>query len=166
MHGSEPRRWPDEILDGLAEGVVVFDADGAAVTINPVAAEMLGGTEVYIADPRRRFVRQDGSPLPPEERPTAITRATGRAQDGVVVGLLDRGGAPRWIEIATRALGDSDGPPFPVAATFVDVSARVRAQQEARTWAAELERLAAGDAPLVEALFAQSAAGLALLGPD
>jgi PAS domain S-box-containing protein len=71
----------------------------------------------------------------------------------------------RWLSINTRAMPDSaaDEPPFPVVATFADISARKRAEHEAGARAAELERLGSHDLAGLEALFSQSRLGMALL---
>ena len=119
------------VVEGLHEAVVLHDADGAIVAANRRAEQVLGIRAEALAgrtphDPRWRPVRPDGTPLPPEELPTARALATGRAQVDEMIGVHTPEGEVRWLRVNATPLG---GPGGGVAASFVDVTARHEADR-------------------------------------
>ena len=124
------------LVDGLAEGVLVLNADGAITAWNASAERILGFTGAQLANSTTRHatwkvMREDGTPLPPDERPAMRTLRTGEAVDGVVMGFEHAGGSRRWIRGSSRAVYDAPGassnatpggsPPV-VVATFADIT--------------------------------------------
>ncbi len=74
----------DAVLDQMADGVIIADAEGRIRRVNPAAARMHGRavTDIAPEDWSRSYdlLRTDGEPYPPEE--LALTRAV---RDGEVV---------------------------------------------------------------------------------
>ena len=74
----------DAVLDQMADGVIIADAEGRIRRVNPAAARMHGRavTDIAPEDWSRSYdlLRTDGEPYPPEE--LALTRAL---RDGEVV---------------------------------------------------------------------------------
>ncbi len=119
----------------MADGVAVHDASGAIVECNAAAERILGLTRDQILgreprDPRWRAVRPDGTPLPGDAHPAAVTLATGRPVTGVTMGVRTPDGGLRWIAASSVPMTGEDGPA--VVATFTDVTARVRAEEDQR----------------------------------
>jgi PAS domain S-box-containing protein len=130
------------VVDALAEGVVVQDADGAIVAANPAARAILGWRTRSASLPARwpvDVIREDGTPFAPRDHPAAVTLRTGRAKRNVLMGLRRPSGEVRWIAIHTDPLRDGDGSPS-VVSSFEDVThyRTARAEQlfEARLRAA------------------------------
>ena len=88
------------VVEALAEGIVVFDKDGAISTINPAAVEMFGlDVDDLPADHARRIATftlfgEDGSPIPAAERPIMQTLHTGQTIRHRIFGI-DRTSPPR-----------------------------------------------------------------------
>lgn len=154
------------VVETLAEGVVLFDAHGRNVQTNPAAARMIGMSSEEAAgartvDARWRMVREDGTDLPAAELPAELTRRTGAPQTGVVMGMRSPDGSLRWLSVSTRVLEAGSGPPYPVVASFDDITGLKRAESDALRRLRELERATGQDVTMLEALVAQSQAGLA-----
>ena len=158
------------VIETLAEGVVLFDEQGHNVQTNPAAARMVGMsadevTGAQATDPRWRMVREDSSDFAADELPAEVTRRTGTPQTGVVMGMRSPDGTLRWLSVSTRVVGDAEGPPYRVVASFDDITGLKRAEHEARQRLAELKRATGQDVTMLEALVAQSEVGLAFLDP-
>jgi PAS domain S-box-containing protein len=122
----EAERRHRSLLDGLDDGVVLFDRGQRIVYSNPSAERILGRGEWAPVD-------ADGTPLDPDETPAAITARTGEARAGNELALRRADGTLRWITVSTHALrGESehDAPPYAVASVFADVTDR-RQEREA-----------------------------------
>lgn len=159
------------VIETIAEGVVLFDEQGHNVQTNPAAARMIGmspgeASAAQVTDPRWRMVREDSSDFAADELPAEITRRTGAPQTGVVMGMRSPDGALRWLAVSTRVVGDADGPPYRVVASFDDITGLKRAEHEAQQRLAELTRATGRDVTMLEALVAQSEVGLAFVDPD
>ncbi len=106
LRGSEERYR--RLVETMAQGVVVFDGTGGFVDANPAAEEMLGLSAGELrgrtsADPGWRAVREDGSPLPPEELPSTVALRTGREVDGRVMGIVNPAEKKRrWLLVHAR----------------------------------------------------------------
>src|SRR5688500_7286121 len=93
-------------IDSANEGILVYDAQ-LRVTAANAAAERIIGVPLAVMMGKPGFtslvptVREDGTPLAPEDRPTRITLRTGQAQTGQVLGIQRPGGAVTWISVNT-----------------------------------------------------------------
>jgi diguanylate cyclase (GGDEF)-like protein/PAS domain S-box-containing protein len=120
------------VVAAIHEGVVVHGPDGAIASCNPSAERILGlpADRIVGRSPSDwDLVREDGTPIPPDQHPAALAAATGRPQTDVVMGLRTHGGQMRWIAVNAEPVPGDDGRPAAVVATFADVAER-RQQEE------------------------------------
>jgi PAS domain S-box-containing protein len=143
------------VIETMGEGLIVLDRRGALVDANPAACflldqpvDRLRGRTLASLD--WTYLREDGSPLPPEELPSMTALRQGRPVRNCVVGLYpalegnDQEGdpspsrapapprptAPRWLLVSAMPLGPG---PAGVVTTFADVTAYRRAQDATRS---------------------------------
>ena len=109
----------------MHEGVVVRDASGTIVDLNPAAerilrrprAELIGSKTVN----PRTAVNPDGTPLPHHESAASVALATGRDVVEQLNGVTTDDGELRWISVNARALREGDVITG-VVTTFIDVT--------------------------------------------
>lgn len=115
-------------LASMAEGVVVFDAEGRIESCNGAAERVLGLSRQEMegrlaVDPRWRAIDADGQPMACGLGPTAVTLRTGEPQVGVIMGVHRPDDSLRWLLVATQPLADeSTGQRRGVVATFSDIT--------------------------------------------
>ncbi len=132
------------LIASLAEGVVLQDADGKVVSHNASAEHILGLTAAELegrsARPSHwRMVREDGTPLPPEEHPAHISLARGEPTRGVVVGVYRHAEDLGWVSINAQPIFEGEGTrPSGVVCSFFDVTAHKMALEEQREAAARV----------------------------
>ena len=114
-----------QVVDGMHEGVVVRDANGTIVDLNPAAERILQRSRDQLIGGKtvnpRTAVHPDGSPFPHSETAASITLATGRDVLEQLNGISMDDGEVRWISVSARALREGaliTG----VVTTFVDVT--------------------------------------------
>ncbi len=114
-----------QVVDGMHEGVVVRDAQGTIVDLNPAAARILRRTREQLIGSKqvnpRTALRPDGSPFPHPESAASVALATGRDVVEQLTGLHMDDGELRWISVNARALREGDAITG-VVTTFVDVT--------------------------------------------
>ncbi|NIY76105.1 diguanylate cyclase [Thalassospira sp. HF15] len=116
------------LLDSLAEGVVVHDANGAVVEFNNTALEILGLTsdELTHKVPLRDgwgFIREDGTPLARGELPGRTVLVTGKREYGVVLGIKRPDDAFAWIRVNAEPLHNEEAGTFDgVVVSFADIT--------------------------------------------
>jgi PAS domain S-box-containing protein len=109
-------RWRATI-DSASEGMLIYDRSLAIVSVNRAAERIIGlAAEKLIG--RNGFtsilpcVKEDGSPLRPDERPTSITVRTGEPQSGRIVGIKRKDGrgsdSVTWLSVNTAFLRRDD----------------------------------------------------------
>ena len=134
------------VVAAMAEGIVLYGADGRVMTCNASAEkilglsfdQMLGKTTI---SPEWRVVRADGAPFPGEQHPTVVTLRTGKAQTDVVMGVQKTGRELTWVSVNTQPLfRPGDERPFGVVASFTDITERRRAEDALKDYAADLEQ--------------------------
>jgi diguanylate cyclase (GGDEF)-like protein/PAS domain S-box-containing protein len=134
------------VVDNLAEGVVIVDPQGRVVSSNPSAERIIGATKSQLAgaplaDPAIPSVREDGSALPEQERPSMVTLRTGQPQSNVVMGLPQPDGSVTWLTINTRPLFGADGKTLRgVVVSFSNITER-RQFEEKLTYLAQNDTL-------------------------
>jgi PAS domain S-box-containing protein len=134
------------LFDGMVEGVVVQNDNGAILDCNPAAEKILGLTlsqlqGVTSTDPRWRAIRDDGSGFPGAEHPAMESLRTGQGLTDVVMGVSKPDGLLTWISINARPLFLSgDTRPYAVITTFRDISEQ-RAAANTKERLARQERL-------------------------
>src|SRR5450432_486279 len=97
-----------QVVDGMHEGVVVRDAQGTIVDVNPAAerilqrrrAQLIGGKTVS----PRTALRPDGSPFPHDESAASIALASGLDVVEQLTGLHLDDGELHLISVNARPL--------------------------------------------------------------
>jgi PAS domain S-box-containing protein len=130
------------VVTHMAEGVLVQDARGAVLAMNPVAGNLIGPVADRMNQPstivpRERVIREDGSPVPPEEFPVAVALRTGEPQLAGVVGIVRPDESVTWVRGNTIPLKDAEGRVTRLVTTISDISER-RALREQLTVAARI----------------------------
>jgi PAS domain S-box-containing protein len=127
-----------QVIDGMIEGVVVQDADGAIIACNPNAELILNVPRVEMLEQKSTFaiwqsIRDDGSLLRGEEHPSMIALSTGMRQANVTMGLYLPDGNLRWLLINSQPLIKvNEKKPYAVVSTFVDITEDRRTEQTLR----------------------------------
>ncbi len=141
-HEEDAQRETEErfraVVNSANEGILVYDRQ-LVITAGNLAAERIIGLPLaeLIGKPGftslLRCVREDGTPLPPEERPTRVTIRAGRSLQGQVVGVTRADGSITWLSVNTaflRRAGELDF--YGIVATISDVTARRAAEDALR----------------------------------
>ncbi|HEX8788775.1 MAG TPA: EAL domain-containing protein [Telluria sp.] len=113
--------------DHLPAGIVVHDAEDRIVYANRLAQELLGRTESQLigGSPGADawvLLREDGSPIPPEEFPANVVLKTRRKMSGHIAGI-EVGGGIRWLLCNAYPECDEAGRIQLVVVCFTDCSA-------------------------------------------
>jgi diguanylate cyclase (GGDEF)-like protein/PAS domain S-box-containing protein len=127
-----------QVVDCANEGILVYDNDLNIVTANAAATRIIG---VPLTDLVGRpgftslfpCLREDGSPLPAEDRPTKFTTRRGEPVTGLVVGLVRAGGEVTWLSVNTgflRRPGESAH--YGIVSTINDITDRRRDELKLR----------------------------------
>jgi two-component system, cell cycle sensor histidine kinase and response regulator CckA len=169
MNDSAPPAAPAEartgkaagsLLDRLEVGVVVSDRNAIPVEANRAALALLDvlpeemGRAIDLAE---RLLREDGSPMPPDERPSRRAAATGQPVRSAVMGVFrPRHGDRIFLLVDAIPELDAGGQVARVVSTLCDLTTRrrdeeVRLVQQAQETAA---RMADGIAQEFGVLFA------------
>ena len=158
------------LISTMSDGVLLFGPSGEIAAFNPAAEDMMGlsGDQMMgrdPTDPRWRTVHEDGTLMPREERPSQVTRRTGRPVRGAIMGIHKPDGVLTWVSVSTSILAGEDPGAPTVVACLADITIRVRAEREHAALRRVATRVADESAPSsVFELVAQEAAGL--LGAD
>lgn len=126
------------MLEGVEAGVVVHAVDSRIVTFNAQAAELLGVAAADLtgrtaSDPGWRFVRADGTPITEAEFPFGRAIASRELVRDMVVGVHRPGpGDLVWLLVSANPVLTALGEVAEVIVTFVDITARIAAEQAVR----------------------------------
>lgn len=161
------------LIAAMADGVVVHGPRGEIVDCNPAATRILGVSRGRLLgrgprDHEWNAVSEDGSPLPGDEHPAAVTLRTGMPQRHVLMGVHRPDGGRVWLHVSSEPL--DPGAARGVVATFTDVTGRIESEREqdslrrlATMVAAEAEPAHVFESLAREAARAAEAEGAALL---
>ena len=116
---EDVKRYTENILGSLTNGIVTVDLDGRVVTLNP-AAEMLTG--FFAGEVTRRYCTELFAHTPEIGEMLMETLASRVAMVGVSVSLKRRGGAALPIEVSTAPLKGGEGKDLGVVAVLRDVT--------------------------------------------
>ena len=134
----------DVVLEQMADGVIIADATGRLVRVNPAAARMHGRAVIGIPpeDWTRSYdlLRLDGTPYPPEE--LALTRAlrAGEVVEGEEWVVRRPDGSQVRLLGSAAPLRDGRGRRLGAVLVMRDVTERERLVQALRTQTAAKER--------------------------
>ncbi len=127
------------LIDNLRAGVVVREPGGRLVLANRTAGEIVGLSPGELdgsvaRDPAWRPVREDGSPLPPEELPWSRVVASSAPVVNQLVGI-DRPAARdrTWVLVNAYPVFRAPGELLHVVETFIDVTADRKAESDRKT---------------------------------
>ncbi len=144
LHQAEAARRESEarlrtVIETMAEGVIVIDEQGVVIECNPAASTILRIAPDHLRGPllldqSRHYVREDSTPLPPEDHPALVSLRSSEPVRNVVIGTvgeLNGEGAEeaRWLMVSAMPLPGPlrFGHGARVVATFADVTAYRRA---------------------------------------
>ncbi|HEY9646833.1 MAG TPA: PAS domain S-box protein, partial [Chroococcidiopsis sp.] len=124
------------VVSLLTEGVVLHAVDGTIVAHNASAESILGMSMAemtrhrQIEDPVWYLTYEDGSILPADQMPAAITLRTGEPQTGVTLGFRRPDGEFRWLMVNSQPLLSPDETSIRGAVvSFSDITERRQQQQ-------------------------------------
>ncbi len=136
-------------IEVLSEGVLVCDAQGLVISCNPAAERLVGVSQAqwqgrsFIA-PGWQPVREDGSPMPTAEVPTARALAGETDTAPVVLGAVGPQQQKVWFEVHARPVkSPRDGALLAVVTSFADITQRKDAADELLRHRLHLEELVA-----------------------
>jgi len=136
------------LFAAMAEGVVIHDADGRVIDVNPAAECILHLSRAQIlgketTDPQWRASRTDGSPYPGAEHPALLTLRDGLPLRNQVMGVSAPGAETRWISINSQPVfaADGGGRIESVIASFVDVTEQRQDFERMRGLAQRIEAM-------------------------
>jgi PAS domain S-box-containing protein len=146
------------VLDTMAEGLIVVDAQRNVLYINESAARVMGVPvaqyKVALAELHGvKVYRPDGSEVPPDQRAGPTTFREGKPLRDRLERLVSAAGESRWLSVNTSPLfHEGEATPYAVVSTLTDVTRHVEAELRLRTVNEELEqRVAARTAELLHA---------------
>ena len=128
------RQHMKAIFNALPVGVVVQTKTGAITDCNPAACELMGLSRTQLLGLASlalagRSVRDDLTPYPADELPTAHTLRTGQGLRGISLGHTRPAGDMRWFVVNTEPLHDAQGDLAGVVSSTIDVTEE-RVQQQ------------------------------------
>lgn len=147
---ERPAALYERILEAVPGGVVYVAHDGSLLLANQSAQKFLGlkldeQTERYVTDFATETFNEDGTICPVEDYPVSRCLATQLPQAPRTIGVRHTNGEIRWAIFTALPFKPGDGEPAGAVVSFVDITARKRAENQVRVLQAELaqrERLA------------------------
>lgn len=129
------------VFNALPVGVVVQSNTGEVIDCNPATSEISGLSRDELmglasASVAGGSVRDDLTPYPTSELPTARTLRTGEGLRGESLGHIKPNGELRWLMVNTEPLRDAQGELSGVVSSMVDVTDQ-REQQQLLTLAVD-----------------------------
>jgi two-component system, cell cycle sensor histidine kinase and response regulator CckA len=125
----------ERVLENLAVGVIVHDADLRIVYTNGAAAALLGvaasdALQRAVDDPRWVVFHPSGAPVRAEEVPASVALRTKCAVHGMILGLRRPDGGVTWLAVDGVPLFGATGDVELVAVTVCDVTRDLIARME------------------------------------
>jgi len=126
------------VVNSANEGILVYDRS-LLITAGNLAAERIIGLPLADLLGKPGFVsmlpclREAGTPMPPEERPTRMTIRAGQSLSGYVVGIVRPDRTVSWLSVNTaflRRAGEVDY--YGVVSTISDITAKRVAEEALR----------------------------------
>jgi PAS domain S-box-containing protein len=127
----------DALLEKIHAAVVVHGRDTQIVKCNAHARALLGLSEDKLrgktaSDPQWQFLRDDGSPMPPQEYPVLQVASRREAVRNLVAGVRRPGQGDVWLLVSADPVFDEHGAIAETIVTFVDITERKQAEDERR----------------------------------
>ncbi|MDD5187882.1 MAG: PAS domain S-box protein, partial [Methanoregula sp.] len=150
------------LVTAVNEAIILQERSGEILTWNRAAEQLfgVGASEVmgHTATSRKwKTIREDGTEFPDAEHPSIRTLATGEPCGNCVMGITSATGKFSWVNINTNPLFlNGEEKPYAVVISFLDITERIQAEQEARKaheeLAASYEQLTATEEELRQTL--------------
>ncbi len=117
-------------IELLAEGVLVYGADGSLLSSNAAARTLLNADDAALSAGDYSLVNRDGEPLARDDYPSR--RALSVLASQTLVGVPQPGGGHRWLAVNTRRLPpEIDGHIPGAILSFSDVTRVIDMEQQA-----------------------------------
>lgn len=123
------------LIETMAEGLIVFDSDGQIIHANPVALEM-GGFKKKRTDKHKLdiselgFVNPDGTSIAPEDNAGLRTIKEKVPIENMLNGIKQPDGSLVWVLVNTKPVLDEQGEIDKVVLTFSDITGYRKAEEE------------------------------------
>lgn len=135
------------LIETMAEGVMMVDAEGTIQAFNPRARQIFKMSEEALqgrsVQEDWEVVRIDGTPMPPEEYPVTQTLRTRQPAEKVVMGISNGATGPTWVSVNTEPIFDEDGETLEAAVmTLHDVTRTLQHAAALRKSRQQLRQLA------------------------
>ncbi|WP_118972927.1 PAS domain-containing sensor histidine kinase [Taibaiella koreensis] len=123
------------ILDTMAEGVIITDAQGGLTYVNPMAQKIMGVDETELLqrkydDNRWQNERTDGTPLAMEDHPVYIALRTRLSLYDQEIAIVRQGWEKLYISVNAAPLEDNHQQVTGCIVTFTDVTNRIKLLQQ------------------------------------
>lgn len=137
-------RRTESIIAGMDDGVMLVDAEGRTVFVNPAGQKLFGTTQLDVPIFKHgdlyRLRNQEGRAINPDELPAAQALATGRSvQDETM--FIDRGDRRIAISMSATPLAE-EGRISGAIVTFRDITERRNLEEETQRQAENAQILA------------------------
>ncbi len=143
------------VLQALANGVIVYTADGTIEDLNRSAEAIFGATRDDLLGQNAlnsEAIHEDGSVFRTEDRPMAITLTYGIEVRDVVMGLTMLDGQRKWLLVNSSPLWDGGGRSSGAVVTFSDVTDLLTLNNQLQESLGELARAAQERAALLSSV--------------
>lgn len=135
---QQARDQLDIILQGVADGIVVYDADSSMLYANEAAAHMndYASVQEFLATPllqlvsRYEFIDEQGEPIPYDRMPHRRV-FTGEREAQAVIGYREKGilQPTRWALVSSRPILSESGEVALVVSILHDITERMMVEQ-------------------------------------
>jgi diguanylate cyclase (GGDEF)-like protein/PAS domain S-box-containing protein len=124
------------VVHALEEGLLIYGADGRALSCNAAAQRILGLTEDELLGRAAgawgiEINHEDGTPVLVEQMPSQRALRTGLPQRDSVLQIVQRDGTELWASVSSHPLlREGETIPYGVVTAFSDITERRRAQEQ------------------------------------
>ncbi|MHB8840909.1 MAG: SpoIIE family protein phosphatase [Candidatus Aquicultor sp.] len=135
MEEAASRAQLERVIETIAEGIYIVNADGIIVYANKSAEEILGVKKSDLfgrpyGDPGYKVTTLEGKPYPLEERPAIEALRTGRQVRSVEYAVIRPDGRRVIISANAAPIRDDKGKPISVILSFADITTRKQAEED------------------------------------
>ena len=123
-----------KLIEDIPIGIVVRSPDGQVLISNSIARQYAGVLEEHIWNQmyqvgNLKYLREDGTVLPPEEYPSNLAIARNTAINNLIYGMVHPEiGEVHWFLTSAQPQWDQEGKLVRVIVSLIDVTARKKAE--------------------------------------
>ncbi|MGB2710991.1 MAG: EAL domain-containing protein, partial [Conexibacter sp.] len=124
------------VVQALEEGLLIYGADGRAISCNAAATRIFGLPEDQLlgkspGDWQVTIAHEDGTPMTRETAPSQRALTTGVPQRDAIFCLTRNDGTELWASVSSHALvREGETTPYGAVSAFTDITERRRAQEQ------------------------------------